>query len=335
MATAEHFVRTHRAAWQRLDELVSKAEKGRLPSLSDDELHELGVLYRRACADLARAQTRLSTTHAGRELVRSLNALVLRSHALLYSAPAPQGARALEWAAWGFPAAFRRNWKPIALAAFLLFAPGLLAWACVLIDPSLAPLFVPEEAVEQVRQRAREKSTAGWGANNNYEGLVSSPAVSSFVMTNNIQVSIFALALGLTAGIGTAIVLVRNGLLVGALAGAATNERIDALFWSVILPHGVLELTAISIAGGAGLLLARAIWAPGDLPRSDALRLAGIEAAQLLVGVAIFLVIAGLIEGYLTPVPIAAEAKLLFAALTGVAMVAYLSLRRKTGLPAR
>jgi uncharacterized membrane protein SpoIIM required for sporulation len=90
------------------------------------------------------------------------------------------------------------------------------------------------------------------------------------------------------------------------------------LFWSVILPHGILELTAICIAGGAGLTLARAIYAPGDLPRRDALRLAGTEAVQLLAGVAMMLILAGLIEGYITPTTLPPNFKLGFAALTGV-----------------
>ncbi len=325
--TAEHFVSTHRAQWQRLDELVSRAHKLKLASLSDEELHELGLLYRRAAADLARAQTRLSSTHAGRELIRSLNDLVLRAHALLHSAPAPEARRAFEWVAFGFPAAFRRHWRAIAAAALLMFGPAVIAYVCVIANASLAPYFVPESAIEEVQRRAQEKIITGWGANTHYEGLMSSPAVSSFIMTNNIQVSIMALALGLTAGLGTSVVLIQNGMLVGALAGVASNARVDAPFWAVILPHGVLELTAISIAGGAGLLLARALWSPGVLGRLDALKLAGVEAAALLAGVAMLLVVAGLIEGFITPLPIDPLAKLVFGALTGVALAAYLSAR--------
>lgn len=325
--TAEHFVQTHRAQWQRLDELVSRANKQKLSSLGDDELHELGILYRRAAADLARAQTRLATTHAGRELVRSLNDLVLRAHAVLYSAPAPEARRGAEWVVFGFPAAFRRHWRAIALAAVMMFGPGAIAYGCVVANSSLAPFFVPEGAIQEVQKRAEQKIITGWGANTNYEGLMSSPAVSSYIMTNNIRVSILALALGLTAGVGTTYVLISNGLMVGALAGVATNARVDTLFWAVILPHGILELTAICIAGGAGLLLARAMWAPGILSRGDALKGAGVEAAQLLVGVALMLVIAGLIEGFITPLPLAPGLKIGFALTTGVAMVAYLSAR--------
>lgn len=324
---AEQFVRTHRESWQRLDELVSKAQKGRLSSLSDDELHEIGALYRRAAADLARAQTRHATTHAGRELIRSLNDLVLRAHAQVYSAPPPAPMSALKFVMWGFPAAFRRQWRVIMLAAIFLFLPGAVAHIAVVVNPELAPMMVPNGAIQEVQKRAKQKITTGWGANTNYEGLLSSPAVSSFIMTNNIRVTIMALAMGITAGIGTGLMLIQNGVLIGGLAGVATNENVDLLFWAVILPHGVLELTAICIAGGAGLLLARAIYAPGDLPRRDALRLAGTEAARLIVGVTLMLVVAGLIEGFITPLPLPPQAKLAFAAATGVLMLLYLAAR--------
>lgn len=325
--TPESFVRARREAWSRLHELVDKAQNSRLSSLSDEELHEMGTLYRRASADLARAQTRYATTFAGQELVRSLNALVLRAHAQIYSAPPATPSRGLSFFLFGFPAAFRRHWRPILLAAMFMYGPAFAAYVSVWSNPDTVSLFVDRQVVEQVEERAQKKLVTGWGGNTNYEGLASSPATSSFIMTNNIRVTIMAVALGVTAGVGTGFVLLKNGLMLGGLAGAATNAHVDYLFWSVILPHGILELSAICIAGGAGLLLARAIYAPGDLPRRDALRLAGGEAAQLLAGVAAMLVMAGLIEGFITPTPLPPALKLSFAALTAVFMASYLSVR--------
>ncbi|RYG59122.1 stage II sporulation protein M [bacterium] len=184
--------------------------------------------------------------------------------------------------------------------------------------------------VEQVEKRAKQKLVVGWGGNTNYEGLAASPEVSTEIMTNNVRVTIMAVGLGVTAGIGTGYVLIMNGLMLGGLAGVATNYSVDYLFWSVILPHGILELTAICIAGGAGLVIARAIYAPGDLPRRDALRIAGGEAGQLLAGVAAMLVLAGFIEGFITPTTLPPGVKIGFALLTGVFMSAYLMVRPKT-----
>lgn len=335
--TAEQFVIARRGAWERLDALIKKAHNG-LSALSDDEVEELGALYRRTSADLARAQTRYATTSAGRELVRSLNDLVLRAHSQVYSAPSPKAANALDFALRGFPATFRRQWRAILLAAVFMFLPGFLAYLTVIINPESTELFVDEGVVRQVQERAQKKIITGWGGNNEYKGIIESPAISSFIMVNNIRVTLYAVALGVTAGIGTFLVLLYNGLMIGGLAGAATNEQVDLLFWAVILPHGIWELTAICIAGGAGLLLARAIFAPGDLPRRDALRIAGGEAARLVMGVAIMLVIAGLIEGFITPQPIQPMLKITFALLTGVLLVVYLSSgigknQAKTGSP--
>jgi uncharacterized membrane protein SpoIIM required for sporulation len=324
---AERFVAAHRAGWHRLSELVNKAQRLRLSSLSDDELHELGALYRRTASDLARAQTRYATTNAGRELVRSLNDLVLRAHTQVYSAPAPQPLRMLNFLLYGFPAAFRRQWRAIALAALLLYGPALLAYSAVVINPAIAPLFVPDSAIQEVQKRAEQKVTVGWGARTEFQGLLSSPGISSFIMTNNIRVTIMAVALGVTMGLGTAFVLFFNGLLLGGLSGVATVHHVDLLFWAVILPHGIIELSAIAMAGGAGFAMARALYAPGDLPRRDAIKIAGAEAARLIVGVALLLVIAGLIEGFITPLPLPPLLKISFALLTAIALALYLNAR--------
>lgn len=327
---AERYVAAHRAGWKRLSDLVEKAQKTRLTSLSDAELHEMGALYRRASSDLARAQTRYSSTAAGRELVRSLNDLVLRAHTQVYSAPAPQPVNAWEFVLHGFPAAFRRNWRAIMVAAALMFIPALFAYVATVIDPETAKMFVPESAIQEVQKRAQQKIVTGWGGNTNYEGLMSSPGVSSYIMVNNIKVSVRAAAYGVSMGVGTALVLFFNGLLLGGLSGIATDNNVDLLFWAVILPHGIIELTAICIAGGAGLKLAGALFAPGHLPRRDALRLAGTEAIQLVVGVALLLVVAGIIEGFLTPLPLPPLLKIAFALGTAVALIAYLNTRPRT-----
>ena len=336
--TPEQFVLARRASWQRLEELVERAQNSRLGALSDDEIHELGTLYRRASADLARAQTRYATTLAGSELVRSLNALVLRAHAQVYSAPPAQDsplASLWQFLIYGFPAAFRRHWRAISVAALLLFLPGFGSYFAVWTNPQNTQLFVPQEVVREVESRAKKKLVTGWGGNTNYSGVVKSPEISSQITVNNVRVSFIAVALGITAGIGTALVLISNGLLIGALAGVATNSNVDFLFWSVILPHGVIELTAISIAGGAGLVLARAIYAPGEISRREALKLAGTQAAQLVLGVAAMLVIAGLIEGFITPTTLPPAFKMFFAALTGVGLLFYFSVKPKSSQSAK
>ncbi|RYG70196.1 hypothetical protein EON80_08370, partial [bacterium] len=182
--TPESFVRSRRDAWSRLHELVDKAQQSRLTSLSDEELHEMGALYRRTSADLARAQTRYNGTFAGQELVRSLNALVMRAHAQVYSAPPSTASRGLAFFIYGFPAAFRRQWRPILLAALFMFGPAFAAYISVWVNPKTSHLFIPAQVVEQVEKRAKQKLVVGWGGNTNYEGLAASPEVSTEIMTN-------------------------------------------------------------------------------------------------------------------------------------------------------
>ena len=332
--TPEQFVRARRDAWERLELLVERAQNAQLSALSNDELHELGTLYRRASADLARAQTRYNSTSAGQELVRTLNALVRRAHAQIYASPGTKSApvTAWHWLFYGFPAAFRRHWRTIAFAALLMYGPAVAAYITVWSDSANTRLFLDEGVVKTVEERAQKKLVTGWGGNTSYKGVVESPEISGFIMTNNIRVSMLAVALGVTAGIGTGLVLIQNGMMIGSLAAVATNNNVDYLFWSVILPHGILELSAIAIAGGAGFVLARAIYAPGDLPRRDALKIAGGEAAQLLVGVAAMLIVAGLIEGFITPTELSPDLKMAFAALTGLAMTAYLLVKPRAKL---
>ena len=145
-------------------------------------------------------------------------------------------------------------------------------------------------------------------------------------MTNNISVSFLAFALGMTFGLGTTYIMAFNGLLVGTLAALCHMNGLDVAFWSFVLPHGVIELTAIFIAGGGGLLLATALVAPGDLPLKDALIHRGREAGRLICGCVPLLVVAGIIEGFFSPAHIPAVFKFFLAGLLFILLLLYLLL---------
>ena len=133
-------------------------------------------------------------------------------------------------------------------------------------------------------------------------GIVSvKPYASSAIMTNNIAVSLAACATGMLAGLGPAYMMLFNGLLIGVVGSACHRAGMSVELWSFVTPHGVLELPAIFIAGGAGLLLGHGILFPGSLPRRDSLAAAGHDAIRLLVGIVPILVIAGIIEGFVSP----------------------------------
>ena len=153
------------------------------------------------------------------------------------------------------------------------------------------------------------------------------PVMSSYITVNNIRVAILAFTAGITAGVGTFWILLTNGTMLGGLTALVMNHGETAVqYWSLILPHGVLELTAIFISGGAGLSLGKALLIPGEYSRGNALVRSATKAASLIPGIALLLILAGAIEGFFTPLPIDATYKLWFAFLTFVLLATYFSL---------
>ena len=136
------------------------------------------------------------------------------------------------------------------------------------------------------------------------DGQVNSSVMSASIMTNNIQVGILAFAGGVTFGLLTVYVLIYNGILVGALAGLFWHHGKSYEFWAYIVPHGMIELTAIFIAGGAGLLMGYKLFVPGQFSRGYQLKTQAKRSVQLLIGTIPLFVIAGLIEGFITPAAI-------------------------------
>jgi uncharacterized membrane protein SpoIIM required for sporulation len=160
------------------------------------------------------------------------------------------------------------------------------------------------------------------------------PAASSGIMTNNITVSFFAFIYGLTGGIFTVLLLVFNGVLLGAVGTACWLGDMSLPLWSFVAPHGVLELPAIFIAGGAGLRLAQGLLFPGLLSRQDSLAKAGGEGVRLLMGTVPILVVAGLIEGFISPSALGWQWKFALAGSVAVIFFSYLFFCARGGAPA-
>jgi uncharacterized membrane protein SpoIIM required for sporulation len=151
------------------------------------------------------------------------------------------------------------------------------------------------------------------------------PLAASSIMTNNLSVSFATFALGITAGIGTVWMIVVNGMLIGVIGAATWQAGMALQLWSFVAPHGILELPAIFIAGGAGLEIARGMLFPGLLPRRESLARTGGRAARLVLGIVPMLVVAGIIEGFVSPSGIAAPLKFLLAAVLFAALATYLA----------
>lgn len=307
----ERFVANRRAHWERLSSLLSRARSPR-GALSVDELDELARLYRQTTSDLAIARRDFPNDGT----TQFVNELVARAYGYIYRDPPAPLAALRRFFRQELPREFRAAW-PYMLAAALLFLIPLLASSIVIVvDPSTAELMV------SARLLALIKSGRTWFDVSDEVR----PVVSSYIMTNNIQVSFLALAGGMTAGLMTFWVLVSNGLSIGSISGALIAYGLwESLVWWVA-GHGFLELSVIVISGGCGLMLARAIVWPGFQTRRDALARAGIRSVRLLLGATPFMALAGVIEGFFSPLPLWWPYKLALGLASALLMYGYLLL---------
>ena len=222
--------------------------------------------------------------------------------------------------AFGIPRELRRSWRPIVLAALMLFLPMAGTWVAIVRQPELAPRLLPPGMLDRA-QSARARERRGESYLPQEEAQIQGPLLSSLITTNNIQVTFIAFAGGISAGVLTTVLLLSNGVSLGAGLGVFQSEGAVRSILNFVAAHGVLELTAICIAGGAGLLLGAAILMPGARTRRDALVANGRRATTLIACSTILLLFAGLIEGNISPRPWPNEAKYFIALVTGLLML--------------
>lgn len=313
------FVQKRKESWQRLNLLLAKAGGHRIRRLSKEELLELSVLYRRCASDLARARAeRISP-----EIIDFLNDLVGRTYNLIYRTEKSRWRRVAAFIRHEGPNLVRRNKLAFFLSCLFLLAGGLFGYFGYMAGPESALHLLPPGFASDLIKRFEENTWFN-------SPFVNRPFISSAIMVNNIKVAINAFAGGMLLGILTLYVLFLNGFLLGHLSAAFMSKGYFLSFWAMILPHGVIELFAICLSATAGLLLARSLLFPGEYSRSDALKLNGKKAVKLLTVAAFLLVIAGLIEGFLSTISTEAipeYIRLGFAALTGVFLMVYFTRR--------
>ncbi|HHP7232443.1 MAG TPA: stage II sporulation protein M [Xenococcaceae cyanobacterium] len=281
--------------WQELERLLQRIEKKGLKSLAAEEIEQLASLYRSVSADLARAKT----YRLGKTLTLNLQRLTSRSYSQIY-----QGSRRQEWQAvaefylWGFPQVVRETSSYIAIATAIFGLLGVIGWWYAWNDPVFLSLSVPQSLIETVRE-----GELWMGSIVGIE-----PLASSGIMINNLSVSFAAIAGGISGGTYTIYLMGFNGLHIGTISALVAQNNLSYPFWAFVFPHGSIELPAIFLAGGAGLLIAQAIIFPGQYRRIDALKQNGQKVAQLLFGIVPMLIIAGIIEGFFSPNPVIPDA---------------------------
>ncbi|MCA1604819.1 MAG: stage II sporulation protein M [Acidobacteria bacterium] len=308
----DRFVEQHKTAWQRLEELLKLLDRSSMRRLHREEVRELGRIYRRTASDLAiaRAESR------DPRLINYLNSLVIRAHGRIYQADAQGGSRIKSFFAREFPQTFRRTWRftAVSFGVFALFS--VIGFLGTKYDPEFSELVgVPAG----FREMFIETKTHWW------EDLNEANQVgASSIFTHNIQVTIYTFAFGALFGVGTLFYLAYNGLVIASIVSLTYNAGFGNDLVTFMVGHGVVELSCIFMAGGAGLLIGSALLMPGDLSRADALKSRGKEAVRLMMGVALLLVLAGIIEGFISPAPIPASIKYSVGAVTGIALYSYL-----------
>ena len=297
-----------KSCWERLEELAVRAAHG-VSALNHAELQALGLLYRQTASDLAVVREDSSGAH----LAVYLNRLLSRSHNILYQGRRTSAGGIVRFYSETYPRIFREN-LPQTLFAIALFALALVGgWAVTIHDPGFAHRLLGPHMMETIERREM------W----THSVLTVQPLAASAITTNNLTVAFTTYALGITV-VGTIWMILLNGLLLGVVGAATWHAGMAGALWSFVAPHGVLELPAIFIAGGAGLEISRGLLFPGLLPRRDAISQAAGRASKLVLGSIPLLLFAGSIEAFFSPTAVPVAMKYTLAAVLASALAAWL-----------
>lgn len=305
-----------------LEILLGKIESGGLKRLAGDEVLQFGHQYRRAVSALSAARSQ----GVQDAYIEYLNQLVSRAYGHIYVAESKGWPSVKNFFTKEFPQSFRRNLLFILTAFLVTLIASLFAFGVVISDPGKADVVLGPQASTSIESIAQRHT-----GHKNWMPEEERPVMSSFIMINNIRVAGLAFATGILGGIFTLAIMFYNGLMLGVVGAVVSQHGASVAlgFWSFVAPHGVIELTAIFIAGGAGLMLGWALLNPGNYTRGTALKLAGREAFKLILGVAVMLVIAGLIEGFFSPSMAPDKLKLAVALMLGISLYSYLFMAGK------
>jgi uncharacterized membrane protein SpoIIM required for sporulation len=252
-----------------------------------------------------------------------LNQLLGRGHNLIYSGQKNKVSGLVRFYGETYPRIFRETLAQTTIALLIFLVTGLATWVITIHDQGFAHRVLGPQMMETIEQRKMWTDSI----------VTIKPIASSGIMTNNLTVAFTAFAMGITAGLGTIYMMATNGVLIGVIGAATWRAGMALQLWSFVAAHGVLELPAIFIAGGAGLEIARGMLFPGMLPRKESLARAGGRGVRLLLGTVPMLVIAGVIEGFFSPSNAPVAMKFALAAVLFTALLSYLFLvgRPQTG----
>jgi len=284
---SNRWIEQRKGSWNRLDALTHQVESSGIGALSGGELREFGLLYRQVAADLSAVRS----DRASGTLEEYLNQLLSRAHNRIYSGRKSGVRSIVRFITDEYPRLFRRLF-PYVLASFLIFLAGAaLGTLLTLSRPEFMRLFLGPAMLETIDRHEM------W----THSLLSVKPQASTWILTNNISVCFATFAGGILGAFGTIYLLFNNGLQMGVIGTACARAHMALDLFSFVSAHGALELPSIFIAGGAGLRLGAGLLFPGMLKRGDSLARGAKDAIRLLAGVIPLLVVAGLLEAFLSP----------------------------------
>lgn len=282
----DRYIVTNRTAWGRLAALTDQARR-KPASLSTHEVREFLSLQQRAASQLSFARGRYNDP----ALISELTGLVANANAVIYRRTASPTASLRRFFTVTFPAAVWHMRRAVAISAAALILPMIAS-----------ALWLSGDA-DRLESVAPEAMRAAYVAEDFEAYYRSAPAgeFATTVLINNIQVSFTALALGITAGIGSVLVIAFNGLNLGVSWALFIDAGQQGRFFGLIIPHGLLEMSAAVLAGAAGMAMGFALIDPGQRTRAAALIESARRAMVVVLGLVIMFILAGLIEGFVTP----------------------------------
>ena len=283
------FESRHQHQWQTFAEQLKQLEQGKAKAA---DVADFPHQYRRLCQHLALAQQRGYSSY----LVDPLQQLALRGHQQLYRHRSQLTANILAFLLADFPRLVREQWRFVLIAGLLFFGSLVGIALLVYLFPDLIySIISPQQVADMQGMYNPDASRLGRAA----ERAASEDwMMFGYYVMHNIGIAFQTFAAGLLFGLGSVFFLIFNGLVIGAVSGHLTDIGYGQTFWSFVIGHGAFELSAITLAGAAGLQLGWSLVAPGRLARSEALRLAARKSVRMLCGVMVFLLIAAFIEAY-------------------------------------
>src|SRR5262245_59403512 len=316
---AETFIEKGKGKWKRLEELIEQARSVRgLRRLSRDELRELMSSYRRASADLATAREE----SRDQRLISYLNNLVIRAHGMIYRAESKGARSIIDFYRYDFPLIFRQTYR-YTLAIFMVFiAIAICSFVATWRNDDFASFaFLSTGTVQEIKAGHK-----WWEVLNKL-----APVGAAGILTNNIKVGILTFSCSIFPVVGTVFILTPSALMFGSINALIIKYGMTRTLWAFVAGHAVLEFMAIFIAGGAGLMIGLSLLVPGERTRREALIEQGKTAIKLMAGCFPMFFIAGLIEAFISPLPIHPGFRFTVSAITAVMLAAYLfkSGRRK------